>query len=59
MVLPDETKNTILTTNDNINNKKRSTSGSYLKYENAYKNTNKAIVVVNNIKLYEIVSNKK
>jgi len=59
IVLPDKTKNIILITNERINNKNLSTSGSYLKYENAYINTNKAIVVVNNIKLNEIVSIKK
>jgi hypothetical protein len=31
IVLPDETKKTILTTKDNINNKNLSTNGSYLK----------------------------
>jgi len=46
-------------TKDKINNKNLSTNGSYLKYENAYINTKNAIVVVNNIKLKEIVSIKK
>jgi hypothetical protein len=35
MVFPEETKNNILTTKDNKNNKNLSTSGSYLKYEKA------------------------
>jgi hypothetical protein len=35
IVLPEATKNNILITNDNINNKNLSTKGSYLKYENA------------------------
>ena len=59
IVFPDETKKIILNTKDKRNSKKRSTSGSYLKYENAYMYTNKAIVVVNKIKLKEMVSNKK
>jgi len=59
IVLPEETKKSILTTKDSKNNKKRSTKGSYLKYEKAYTKTNKAIVVVSRIKLKEIVSNKK
>ena len=59
IVLPDVTKKIILITNDNINNKNLSTKGSYLKYENAYIKTKNAIVVVNNIKLKEIVSIKK
>lgn len=59
IVLPDVTKKIILITNDRINNKNLSTNGSYLKYENAYINTKNAIVVVNSIKLNEIVSIKK
>ena len=59
IVLPDETKKSIPITNDKINNKNLSTKGSYLKYEKAYINTKNAIVVVNNIKLNEIVSIKK
>ncbi len=59
IVLPEVTKNNILITKDNINNKNLSTSGSYLKYENAYIKTKKAIVVVSNIKLKEMVSIKK
>ena len=35
IMFPDATKNIILITNDNKNNKNLSTSGSYLKYENA------------------------
>ena len=59
MVLPDTTRKIILITKDKINNKNLSTSGSYLKYENAYINTKNAIVVVNNIKLKEMVSIRK
>jgi hypothetical protein len=59
IVLPEVTKKIILMTNERINNKNLSTNGSYLKYENAYIYTKKAIVVVNNIKLNEIVSIKK
>ena len=59
MVFPDDTKNIILITKDNINNKKRSTNGSYLKYENAYINTKSAIVVVKKIKLNDMVSKRK
>lgn len=35
IMFPDATKKIILITNDNKNNKNLSTSGSYLKYENA------------------------
>jgi len=59
MVLPADNRNTMLTTKDNKNNKNRSVRGSYLKYEKAKKNTKRAIVVVNKIKLKDIVSNKK
>jgi hypothetical protein len=59
IVLPEETRKSILITNDNINNTNLSTKGSYLKYEKAYIYTKKAIVVVNNIKLNEIPSIRK
>lgn len=59
IILPDATKKSILITNDNKNKRNLSTSGSYLKYENANIYTNKAIVVVNNIKLYDTVSIRK
>ena len=59
IVLPEATKNNILITNDKIKSKNLSTKGSYLKYENAYINTKRAIVVVNNIKEKDIVSIKK
>lgn len=59
MVFPEVTKNIILMTNDNINKRKRSTRGSYLKYEKAYIKTKNAIVVVNNIKLNDMVSIRK
>ena len=59
IVLPEATKNNILITNDRIKSKNLSTKGSYLKYENAYINTKRAIVVVNNIKEKDIVSIKK
>jgi hypothetical protein len=59
IVFPDETKKIMLITNDRIKSKNLSTKGSYLKYENAYIYTKRAIVVVNNIKLNEIVSTKK
>ena len=47
------------TDQEQLKSKNLSTKGSYLKYENAYINTNKAIVVVSKIKLNEIVSTKK
>ena len=59
IILPEATKNNILITNDKIKSKNLSTKGSYLKYENAYINTKRAIVVVNNIKEKDIVSIKK
>ena len=59
IVLPEATKNNILITNDRIKSKNLSTKGSYLKYENAYINTKRAIVVVNYIKEKDIVSIKK
>ena len=59
IVFPEETKKSMLTTKDNKNNKNLSTNGSYLKYEKAYTNTNKAIVVVKSIKLNDTVSNRK
>ena len=59
MILPEETKKSILNIKEHKNNRKRSTNGSYLKYENAYAYTNKPIVVVNNIKLKETESIKK
>ena len=58
-ILPEATKNNILITKDNIKSRNLSTKGSYLKYENAYINTKRAIVVVNNIKENDIVSIKK
>jgi len=59
IILPEATKNNILITNDKIKSKNLSTKGSYLKYENAYINTKRAIVVVNSIKEKDIVSIKK
>lgn len=59
IILPEATKNNILITKDNIKSRNLSTKGSYLKYENAYINTKRAIVVVNNIKENDIVSIKK
>ena len=57
--LPEETRNIILIINEHKNKINRSTNGSYLKYENAYIYTNKPIVVVNKIKLNDVVSIKK
>lgn len=57
--LPEDTKNIILMINNNKNKINLSTSGSYLKYENAYKNTKTAIEVVNKTKLNDIVSTIK
>ena len=59
IILPEATRNNILITNDRIKSKNLSTKGSYLKYENAYINTKRAIVVVNSIKEKDIVSIKK
>lgn len=56
--LPDKTSKTILTTNEFKKIIKRSTFGSYLKYENAYMLTNKAIEVVKKAKLKETESTK-
>jgi len=53
---PEITNNTILKTKALSNKSKRSTLGSYLKYENVKNITNSAILVVKNIKLYEIKS---
>ena len=54
--LPAVTKHIILITKRFINSIKRSTLGSYLKYENVYIYTKTAIVSVKNIKLNEIGS---
>jgi len=57
--LPEETKNTILIINRFKNTSKRSTKGSYLKYEKVYIYTKIAIEVVSKEKLIEILSTKK
>jgi hypothetical protein len=59
IVLPDDTKKIILTTNESKKSKNLSTKGSYLKYAKAYIKTNNAIEDVNSIKLNDIVSIKK
>ena len=59
IVFPDETKKSILITNESKKSKNLSTRGSYLKYEKAKTNTKSAIDVVNSIKLNDIVSIKK
>lgn len=59
IVLPEVTKKIILMTKVNKNSKNLSTRGSCLRYENAYTNTNRAIVAVSSTKLNEIESTKK
>ncbi len=54
--LPLLTNNNILITNKFINKINLSTFESVRKYENVYTYTNKAIVEVNKIKLYDILS---
>lgn len=49
-----ETNKTILATKIPKNNIKRSTKGSYLKYEKAYIKTKNAIEIVRNAKLNDI-----
>ena len=56
--LPEITKTNMLKTKALSKRIKRSTLGSYLKYENVKKTTKRAIVVVKNIKLNEIRSIK-
>ena len=51
--LPAKTSMIILITNEFINSSKRSTFGSYLKYEKAYRLTKTAMVVVRRAKLKE------
>lgn len=57
--LPEDTKKIILMIKEHRKRINLSTKGSYLKYENAYIYTNKPIVVVNKIKLKEVVSIRK
>lgn len=56
---PEDTKKTILIIKAFKNKINRSTKGSYLKYENVYGYTNKAIVRVRKEKLSDTLSIKK
>jgi hypothetical protein len=56
---PDDTKKTILIIKRFRKTIKRSTNGSYLKYEKVYKYTNKAIDKVKKEKLKDMLSIKK
>jgi hypothetical protein len=56
---PDKTKNTILITNKFKSTINLSTKGSYLKYENANKYANTAIVIVKKAKPNDILSINK